>query len=159
MRVMVECYHDTALVRALGVPMRSLGHEHGKGNVLMALAKWNGAAIGMVDADPGKQNSIPGEMAKYRDRESAHGLTLMGHAADARKFLVVVGPTLEDWRVARAQAAGIRLSDYGLPDSARALHRIPRYDMRPRFHAFLADLASDNGMGTLRKWLTSQRAD
>ena len=105
MRVLVECYHDTALVRALGVPVRSLGHEHGKGNVLLALAKWNGDAVGMVDADPGKQNSIPGEMAKYRDRESAHGLTLMGHAADARKFLVVVGPTLEDWLVARERSA------------------------------------------------------
>ena len=38
MRVMVECYHDTALVRALGVPLRQLGHEHGKGNVLADLA-------------------------------------------------------------------------------------------------------------------------
>ena len=62
MRVMVECYHDTALVRSLGVPVRSLGHEHGKGNVLLALAKWNGDAIGIVDADPGKQNSIPAEI-------------------------------------------------------------------------------------------------
>jgi hypothetical protein len=94
MRIMMECYHDTALVRSLGVPVRSLGHEHGKGNVLLALAKWNGDAVGMVDADPGKQNSIPAEMAKYRDSESAHGLTLMGHATDARKFLVLVGPTL-----------------------------------------------------------------
>jgi len=62
MKIMVECYHDTALVRSLGVPVRSLGHEHGKGNVLLALAKWNGDAIGIVDADPGKQNSIPGEI-------------------------------------------------------------------------------------------------
>lgn len=153
MRVLVECYHDAALVRALGVPVRSLGHEQGKGSVLLALAKWNGDAVGMVDADPGKQDSIPGAMAKYRARETVHGLTLMAHVADARKSLVVIGPTLEDWLLARAQVLGIRLSDYGLPDSARSLHRSPRFDLKPRFHAFLTDLARDSGMATLKTWV------
>jgi hypothetical protein len=63
-RVVVECYHDAALVRALGVPVRSLGHEHGKGSVLLALAKCNGDAVGVVDADPGKQDSIPGDASR-----------------------------------------------------------------------------------------------
>ena len=94
MKVLVECYHDTAVVRALGVTRQQLGHEHGKGNVLLALAKWRGAAVGLVDEDPGKQHSVPGEMANYRQRLAAHGLTLLGHAADSEKRLIVVGPTL-----------------------------------------------------------------
>lgn len=159
MRVLIECYHDAAVVRALGVPVRDLGHEHGKGNVLLALAKLNGDAVGMVDADPGKQDSIPGEMANYRAKDAAHGLTFMAHVGDTRKSLVVVGPTLEDWLLARAQVAGLELSDYGLPDSARALHRNPRYDLKPRFQTFLADLAKDIGMAKLRKWLLNQKAD
>ena len=151
--MLVECYHDAALVRALGVPVRSLGHEHGKGNVLLALAKCNGDAVGMVDADPGKQNSIPGKMAKYRSKQEVHGLTLMNHAEDSQKSLVVIAPTLEDWLLARAEVVGLRLAAYGLPDSARAMHRSPRYDLKPRFRQFLADLTRDEGMRTLKTWL------
>lgn len=153
MRVMVECYHDTALVRSLGVPLRQLGHEHGKGNVLLALAKWRGSAIGIVDADPGKQNSIPGEMAKYRKKNTAHGLTLMNHLNDTDKALIVVSPTLEDWLLERATVADVRVSAYGLPETARAMHRNPRYDLKPQFRRFLADLAGDPGMKTLKTWL------
>jgi len=153
MRVMVECYHDTALVRSLGVPLRQLGHEHGKGNVLLALAKWRGSAIGIVDADPGKQNSIPGEMAKYREKCAAHGLTLMNHSNDTDKALIIVSPTLEDWLLERATVADVRLSVYGLPETARAMHRNPRYDLKPQFRRFLADLAGDAGMKTFKTWL------
>jgi hypothetical protein len=77
----------------------------------------------------------------------------MRHCADARKSLVVVVPTLEDWLLARAKIAGLRLADYGLPDTARAMHRSPRYDLKPRFRQFLANLAGDGGMATLKTWL------
>ncbi len=153
MRVMVECYHNTALVRSLGVPLRNLGHEHGKGNVLMALAKWHGKAIGVVDADPGKQNSIPGEMALYREMSAAHGIALLAHSNDTDKALIIVSPTLEDWLLDRAAVVGIRASAYGLPDTARAMHRNARYDLKPQFRRFLDDLAADAGMLTLRQWL------
>ncbi len=153
MRVMVECCHDTALARALGVPLRNLGHEHGKGNVLLALAKWRGQAIGIVDADPGKQDSVPREIAKYLPKLTAHGLTLMTHCEDAGKSLVVIAPILEEWLVERAEVSGLRLARYGLPDSARLMHRSPRYDRKPGFRRFLADLSGDQGMATLKKWL------
>lgn len=154
MRVLVECYHDWALARALGVPMRRIGHEHGKGNVLRLLAKWEGEAIGLVDADPGKQDSNPGEMAKYRPQTTEHGLTLMKNHADERKTLIVIAPVMEDWLLARAGVSGLRLRDYSLPESARELHKSPRYDRKPGFHRLLADmLAKDDGMKTIKKWL------
>lgn len=101
------------------------------------MAKWRGSAIGIVDADPGKQNSVPGEMAKYREERAAHGLTLMKHFDDTDKALIVVSPTLEDWLLERATAADVRVSTYGLPETARAMHRNPRYDLKPKFRRFL----------------------
>lgn len=153
MKVLVECYHDTALVRSLGVSRRQIGHENGKGNVMLSLAKWNGDAIGIIDADPGKQDSTPGEMVKYRVKQTQHGLTLMTHSSDMHKALVVINPTLEDWLLARAEASNLRLRDYALPESARTMHKSPRYELKLGFRRLLADLASDDGMKTLKKWL------
>ena len=154
MKVLVECYHDTAVVRSLGVPIRQVGHEHGKGNVLRLLGKCDGEALGVVDADPGKQDSNPGAMAEYQQRDSAHGLTLMRYRADPLKSLVVIGPTLEDWFLARAGTCKFQLHNYGLPESAHAMHKSPRYDLKPGFHRLLADLAAtDVGMKTLKTWL------
>lgn len=153
MKVLVECYHDTALVRSLGVRRQQIGHEHGKGNVMLSLAKWNGNAIGIIDADPGKQDSTPSEMVKYCTKQSQHGLTLMTHFSNMHKTLVVIDPTLEDWLIARAEASNLRLRDYALPESARAMHKSPRYELKPGFRRLLADLASDDGMKTLKKWL------
>ncbi|MDP2989121.1 MAG: hypothetical protein Q8O57_00960 [Kiritimatiellota bacterium] len=154
MKVLVECYHDTALVRSLGVTRQQIGHEHGKGNVLRQLSRWDGVAVGIVDADPGKQDSNPGEMTKYRERQGAHDLRLMEHHDDQRKRLVVIDPTLEDWLLSRAGVCRLRLREYGLPESAHAMHKPPRLDHKPGFHRFLADLAAaDDGMKTLKKWL------
>jgi len=60
MKIMVECYHDTALVRSLGVPVRSLGHEHGKGNVLLALAKWKGMPSASWTPTPASRTAFRG---------------------------------------------------------------------------------------------------
>lgn len=155
MKVLVECCHDTALVRYLGVPIRRLGHVHGKGNVLRLLAKWDGEVVGVVDADTGKQSDNNRELPKYREEQSAYDLMLLRHHADERKSLVVIIPKLEDWLLARAAVVGIRASDYGLPETARAMHKSPRYDLKPGFRRFLGDLAAgDDGMKMLKKWLT-----
>lgn len=154
MKILVECFHDMALVRSLGIPRRQIGHEYGKGNVLRQLSRWNGVAVGMIDADPGKQNSNPGEMTKYRERQGAHGLRLMEYHDDQRKRLVVINPTLEDWLLSRAGVCRLRLREYGLPESAHAMHKPPRLDHKLEFRRFLADLlAADEGMKTLKTWL------
>jgi hypothetical protein len=154
MKVLVECYHDTALVRALGITLRQIGHEHGKGNVLRQLAKQDGAAVGIIDADPGKQNSNPGEFEKYRNEHTAQGLQRLVHRSDQRKILILVNPTLEEWLLSRAKEQHIQPREYGLPEDARSMHKSPRYDQKPGFHRFLQDLAaSDDGMKMLRKWL------
>lgn len=93
-------------------------------------------------------------MAKYREQCQAHGLRFMAHGGDEQKRLVVVGPALEKWLLLRAKASGVSPAAYGLPDSARLMHKNPRLDRKPGFHQFLADLAGqDEGMKTLKKWL------
>ena len=154
MRVLVECYHDVALVRSLGVPIRRVGHELSKGNVLRTLARSSGRAIGIVDADPGKPHSNPSEMAKYQEDVDERGLRLMKHRDDPHKSLVIIHPRLEEWLLARAEACGIQPAEYGLPPTARDMHRSARCDRKPGFGRFLADLAaSDDGLRTLSAWL------
>ena len=154
MKVFVECFHDSALARFMGIPLRQVGHENCKGNVLRSLAKWNGQAFGIVDADTGKLHSNPAEMAKYDKQGGSHGLKLMRHRTDARKSLVLIDPTLEDWLFARASSCRLRLRDYELPESPHAMHEDPHCDRKPGFNRFLTELeAADDGMKLLRKWL------
>ena len=154
MKILVECYHDTAVVRALGIALRQIGHEHGKGNVLRQLAKQDDDAVGIIDADPGKQNSNPREFEKYRNESTTQGLQRFVHQSDQRKILILVNPTVEDWLLSRAREQQIQLRDYGLPEDARSMHKSPRYDQKLGFRRFLEVLAdSDDGMKTLKKWL------
>lgn len=155
MKVVVECFHDAALVRALGIRGEQLRHGKGKGDVLRHLAKLDGNATGIVDADPGKRNSNPREMAKYEAREDTCGLKLMEHHDDQQKRLVIIDPTLEGWLLSRAKACGIQPGDYGLPASAREMHKYPRRDRDSGFRRFLGELAAkDEGMKTFQRWLT-----
>lgn len=155
MKVVVECYHDWALARSLGIPIRQLRHQSGKGNVLRTLAKCNEEVVGIVDEDPGKPNSHPAELSKYEIEEEAHGLRLARNRGDQGKRLVIVTPRLEEWLFSHAKACGLCQSDYGLPETAAAMHRNPRYDLKPRFRDFLTAMASDAGMKLLRRWISA----
>jgi|GEM_PF-6651816 len=123
MPVMVECYHDYALVQSLGIPSDSLIHSSGKGDVLRAMAKANGEAVGIVDEGFGKP--APREMDKYRETESVYGLRRMEHVNDSGKVLIVIIPRLEEWLRHRASCADIHVKEYGLPESPREFHRCP----------------------------------
>jgi hypothetical protein len=153
MIVLVECYSDTALVRALGVQRRNLLHEFCKGNVMNGLRKAASDAVGVIDADPDSQNP-PAELLNYREAENGHGLRLLVHAQEPRKKVIEVSPRLEEWLVGRADVCKIDLAQYGLPQTAREIKRIPRYDKKPGFQRFLQDLlGADAGMKTLKTWL------
>jgi len=153
MIVLVECYSDTALIRALGVQRQNLRHEFCKGNVMNGLRKATSDATGLIDADPDNQNP-PAELSNYRQTENAHGLRLLIHAQQPRKKVIEVSPRLEEWLVERAGACDLGLAQYGLPQTAREMKRIPRYDKKPGFERFLADLLKkDDGMKAMKRWL------
>jgi len=149
----VECYHDAALAKVLGVTGRDLRHESGKGNVVKRLSKAPGDAVGLLDADPGK-GGRPRELANYREKSQAGGLRLLVHRDDPSKRVIEVNPRLEEWLVARADCCGVSLSGHRLPATARALHRNPRCDRKPGVQSFLRQLlAADEVMRTLKEWL------
>lgn len=153
MIVLVECYNDTALVRALGVQRRNVRHEFSKGNVLNGLRKVASHAAGLIDADPNSENH-PAELSNYRQTENVLGLRLLIHTRESQKKVVEVNPRLEEWLVARAIACNLNLAQqYQLPQTARDIHRIARCDQKPGFQRFLQDLLKvDKGMKTLKSW-------
>jgi hypothetical protein len=154
MSIFVECHHDYAAMRALSIPRRLLVHEHCKGNVVNRMRTATTAARGLVDEDPGSENH-PADLPRYAIREEAFDLRLRVNTSDARKVLIEVCPMLEAWLLKRARVCGIDPARHGIPSSVRDLRRPARFDRIPGFHRFLADLAAtDDGMRTLKKWLT-----
>jgi hypothetical protein len=151
MKVLVECYPDATLLRALGVSKKQLRHERCKGEVVKRVLKF-GCAIGLVDEDP--SSAQPRDLSNYKEVQAAEGLRLLARRDDKNKRLIIVCPRLEDWLIARAKSSGIRPEDYGLPSDPDRLHSIPRYEQNDGFRRFLAELKErDKGLHLLRRWI------
>lgn len=156
MRVLVECYPDESLLRALGVPRKQLRHESCKGQVVKRVLKFD-CATGLVDEDP--TSPQPRELDNYGQVQAAEGLRLLARRDDKDKRLIVICPRLEDWLIQRARASGIKLEEYHLPCDPDRLHGIPRYEQKQGFRRFLLALKEqDKGMGLLRKWIFEEES-
>lgn len=152
MRVLVECYPDAAVLRAIGVTKKHLRHERCKGEVVKRVLKLD-RAVGVIDEDPG--SAQPRDLNNYKEKEAAEGLRLLVRHGSADRRLIVVCPRLEDWLIARAIAVGIKPQDYDLPSDPHRLHGIPHYEDRQTFQQFLTELTGRDaeGMGLLRQWV------
>jgi len=64
MRILVECYADETLLRALGMPRKQLRHERCKGEVVKRVRKF-GCATGLIDEDPA--SAQPRELDNYKE--------------------------------------------------------------------------------------------
>ena len=121
--IYVECTPDEILVRRLtGLARRRVIHElKGKYEVLKRLSAQRDR-LAVVDEDPA--SIVP----PYLDRMSliedldVDGLRVFQDRS-RRNRVVVLMPKLEDWLVAAAKAAGIKMAGYGLPDNPARLHR------------------------------------
>ena len=151
MRILVECYPDEALLRALGVSKKLLRHERCKGEVVKRVRKFD-CATGLIDEDPA--SAQPRDLDNYKQVQAAEGLRLLARRNDKNKRLIIVCPRLEDWLIERAKSSGIQPEDHGLPTDPDRLHGIPRYEQKEGFCRFLAELIDrDNGMHLLRRWI------
>lgn len=151
MTVLVECYPDATLLRALGVTKKQLRHERCKGEVVKRVRKFD-CAIGLIDEDP--TSAQPRELDNYKQIQAREGLCLLARRDDKNKRLIIVFPRLEDWLIARAKSSGIRPEDYGLPSDPDRLHSIPRYEQKEGFRRFLDELKErDSGIHLLRQWI------
>ena len=151
MRILVECFPDAALLRALGVSKKQVRHERCKGQVVKRVRKFD-FATGLIDEDP--TSAQPRDLDNYKQMQAAEGLRLLARRNDKNKRLIIVCPRLENWLIERAKSSGIRPKDYGLPSDPDKLHSIPRYEQKEGFRRFLAKLEEqDSGMQLLRRWI------
>ena len=151
MKVLVECYPDAALLRALGVSKKRLRHERCKGEVVKRVRKFD-CATGLIDEDPA--SAQPRDLDNYKQVQAEEGLRLLARRDDKNKRLIILCPRLEDWLIHRARTARVRPEDYDLPSDPDRLHSIPRYEKRAKFQPFLTQLIDcDKGMHLLRRWI------
>jgi len=151
MIILVECYPDALLLRALGVSKKQLRHERCKGEVVKRVLKFDCATC-LIDEDPA--SAQPRDLDNYKQVQAAEGLRLLTRRDDKNKRLIIICPRLEDWLIQRAKTSGIRPEDYGLPSDPDHLHSIPRYEQKESFRRFLAELKErDRGMHLLRQWI------
>jgi hypothetical protein len=156
MRILVECYPDAALLRALGVPRKQLRHESCKGEVVKRVLK-SDCATGLIDEDP--LSAQPRDIDNYKQVQAAEGLRLLARRDDKNKRLIIVRPRLEDWLIARARSVGVKPEEYGLPSDPDRLHSIPRYEQNDGFRRFLVELKErDKGMHLLRRWILEEES-
>jgi hypothetical protein len=99
MKVLVECYPDAVLLRALGVSKKQLRHERCKGEVVKRVLKFD-CATGLIDEDP--TSAQPRELNNCNQVQISEGLCLFARRDDKNKRLIIVCPRLEDWLINRA---------------------------------------------------------
>jgi len=156
MTILVECYPDAALLRALGVSKKQLRHERGKGEVVKRVRKFD-CATGLIDEEPA--SSQPRDLDNYKEVQAMEGLRLLALRDDKNKRLIIVCPRLEDWLIQRAGLSNIEPEDYGVPSHPNRLHSIVRYDQRDGFQQFLSELKErDKGMHLLRRWVLVEKS-
>lgn len=151
MIILVECYPDTSLLRALGVSKKQLRHERCKGEVVKRVLKFD-SAIGLIDEDP--QSAQPRDLNNYKQVQAAEGLRLLSRRDDKNKRLIIICPRLEDWLIQRARLSSVKPETHRIPNDPNHLHNIPRYEQKEGFPRLLAELKEqDKGMHLLRRWL------
>ena len=156
MTILVECYPDETLLRALGVSKKQLRHERCKGEVVKRVLRF-GCATGLIDEDPA--SAQPRDLDNYKQMHAGQGLRLLARRDDKNKRLIIICPRLEDWLIDRAKSSGIRPEDYGLPSDPDRLHAIPRYERKEGFNRFLAELIKqDKGLHLLRRWILEEES-
>ena len=149
--IFVECYPDELLLRTLGISRQSLRHERCKGNVVKRVRDL-AQAVGLIDEDP--DSTQPKELRNYQVTKETEGLRLLVHRDADRRKLVMVCPRLEEWIFRRSAVSGVSPAKFNLPKDAESLHRIPRYEQKPKFRQFLEELvAKDSSFALLKAWL------
>ena len=129
--ILVECYVDVALIRALG--FREVRHEENKPAVIEELRKYAGGGsnmVGLVDEDPG--SPWPKYFGSFsRMATSGHGFsTWVGPGGNI--YIVVLRPRHEEWIYNVAKRCGIDVREYGLPGDWRSFHSRLHGGMRIR---------------------------
>lgn len=157
MKIAVECYADEKLVQLLLFKNEpNILHMSGKGNIFNYLHKNQTlSATGLVDEDP--ESTQPRRFRNdYQEIKTAGMIKLFRHKDKNNIRVILLSPRLEEWIISRANAAGINLSKYSLPDNGEKLHDKFRYDKDPNYELLINKLLEiqDHEVIILKKWLS-----
>jgi hypothetical protein len=122
----VECKPDYALVALLSP--RKVEHAGNKVGVIKKLVRSPGVpnfenSMGMVDEDPLSTRDPDLRHFTELARSNRAKIKVL-HYRLLNNRLIVLCPRLEEWIIAAAREAQVRLTDYNLPDNPTALHEI-----------------------------------
>ncbi len=133
--IWVECYPDKVLLSALGFEARH-PKNGGKGR---AIGRASRGGLCLVDLD--HEGSMPSLCVKDEERSMPDSGVWVFRCGNG--WVVALEGNLEEFLVASARQAGIRLEDYGLSSDPRRLHSlISRVHPPPGYREFLEDLLS-----------------
>ena len=115
----VECKPDELLVRTLGIPRKQLRHENDKPRVCGRLSRLE-KCTGLVDEDPHTEQDKYIKALNFQEEKFAVRILNDGKR---KNKVIMLCPRLEEWMIATTQAAGLKMSDFGLSDKGNELHR------------------------------------
>ena len=117
--LLLECKPDEVLAWRLGRAKRDCLHQNDKGRVCNRLKKTEGL-VAMIDEDPG--SAQPTYLGTLKLVEEGNGLRILADAERGHR-IVIVQPRLEEWIIATAKAAEVKMADFGLSERGNELHR------------------------------------
>ena len=148
---LVECYNDGTVLLTLGVPRQQVKRQYGKGKVIRAIQDTTRKDLTcMMDLDRNK-TGMQG-LPAMQVLEKKDGLELY----EWRGHRGILGyDFLEDWWVRQVRGSKRQMSDFGLPDTAAAVHRLERTESDPRLVRVVQHLVEVRAPGilTLRRFL------
>lgn len=122
----VECKPDYSLASLLS--LKKVEHSGNKSGVVRKLLRGSGVpnfenSKGMVDEDPqSSRNPNLGKFMELKKDDKAEIKIL--YYRWLNNTLIILCPRLEEWIIEASKEAHIALRDFGLPDSATALHEV-----------------------------------
>lgn len=127
-----ECYVDTNIMKTI-LHVDGVNHHHSCTKIVSDMEKGRFAdtfAIGIIDDDKKK----PSGVLKFEKLEQIGHLTLMKHPKK-HHYLIVVSKAAEDFMLACAEEAGLKMEDFDLPSSLEQLKEVTKdseSDCEPR---------------------------
>lgn len=117
--LLLECKADETVVKCLGRVRQNCRHLDDKGEVCNWLKKGK-APLAMIDEDPA--SAQPPYLSRLKLISHLHGIREMRDEAVTHRVLIVQ-PRLEEWLIASAKEAKLRMIDFGLSDRGNELHK------------------------------------
>jgi len=118
MLLILECKPDEKLAMTLGIARKSIRHHNDKGQVCNYLNKFNGHK-GLIDEDP--NSAQPSYLSTCTENSFQLGIRECIHPKGNR--IIIVTPRLEEWIVVASKHSNIDMSEFGLSDNPKQLHK------------------------------------